>query len=120
MNGRRIWGLRKKSVAALSVYVWLFGAVAAYAHQSPANCNGNGVVLNMSRSPASVLVGGTVTYNFSIANLDDPSISLIACDATDVDVAFFCPDATGAPDFANPIIITTNLNLPAGTPAGGI
>ncbi len=120
MNGRQISKLRKRSMAIASLYIWMFGAVAAYAHQSPANCNGNGVVLNMARSPSTVLVGGTVTYNLSIANVDDPSISLIACDVTNTTVVFYCPAADGTPDFANPVVITTTLDLPAGTPAMGI
>src|SRR5690348_6711477 len=83
-SARGCANLRRRSLAIMALYAWVFGAVAAQAHQSPATCNGNGVVLNLSRSPASVLVGGTVTYHVSIGNLDDPSIGLVACDVTDV------------------------------------
>src|SRR4029453_14903256 len=98
MNGRHISRFRKRALAIGALYVWLFGAVAAQAHQSPANCNGNGVGLNIQRTPASVGVGGTVSYNVSIFNLDDGSIGLVACDATDVEVVFYCPNSAGVPD----------------------
>src|SRR5262245_26517403 len=116
MNDRYISKLRKRSVAIAAIGFWAFGVVAAQAVQAPIGCNGNGVGLNIARQPASVVVGGTVNYNFSIFNLDDPSISLIACNVEDVDVIFYCPGANGQPDFTTPQVITTNLNLPAGTP----
>ena len=70
MSTSTIRRLRGRSVAILSLYIWLFGAVAAQAHQSPAGCNTNGLTVNISRSPASVLNGDSVTYTFAVANLD--------------------------------------------------
>jgi len=112
MNERRMSRLRRRSMAIASMYIGVFGAVAAHADQSPNGCNGNGVKLNILRSPASVPVGGTVSYNISIFNLDDPTIGLIACDTEDVDVVFYCPGADGTPDLANPMVITTTLRCP--------
>ena len=92
----------------------------AYAHQSPADCTGNGVNLNMVRMPATILNGGIVTYMFSASNLNNPAIGLLTCDAEDIDVVFYCPGADGNPDYSSPIVLTTNLNLPAGTPSMAI
>src|SRR5689334_17111458 len=69
-GGRRFSRLRRRSVAIVASCVWLFGAVAAQAHQSPAGCNTNGLTVNISRNPPTVINGGTVTYMFAVANLD--------------------------------------------------
>jgi hypothetical protein len=117
--------MRGRTVAVATLFLWAFGAVAARAIQSPPACNGNGVRMNIQRSPASVTLGSgntDVNYNVSIANIDDPSIGLSACDVEDVDVIFYCPGPTGAPDLASPQILTTSLALPVPTqaqPIGG-
>jgi hypothetical protein len=85
------------------------------AHQSPGNCNGNGVGLSARGNEYAVDPGGTVTYQIAVSNLDDTSIGLVACDADDIDLVFYCPGADGKPDFTNPTVITTNLSLPFGT-----
>src|SRR5262249_15012744 len=108
MKGRRIWRFKKRSLAILAVYVCMIGPVLAQAHRSPANVKGNGIVININRTPASVLVGGTVTYNVSIANVDDPSISLTACDITNTAVIFYCPGADGNPDFTMPHVLAAS------------
>src|SRR5712692_6015762 len=94
-------------------------ADSAYAHRNPSNCNGNGITLNLVRNVASAVNGQTVTYSISIANNDDPSTGLIACDATNVLVDFYCPGPDGSPNSASPLLVANIADLtpqPAGTP----
>ena len=116
MTPRRIPTFRSRGALVIAAAsVWTFGAATALALQSPANCNGNGVTLNISRAPASVVVGGSVSYNVSIDNRNDATIGLVACDVDDVDVVFYCPGADGSPDFGMPHVLATNLSLPSET-----
>jgi hypothetical protein len=89
-------------------------ARAAHAHQSPIGCNGSGLNFELHR-PSSAARGTAVDYEISVSNVDDPSIALRTCDADDVDVTYFCPLPTGAPDYAHPIVVQTDLDVPAGT-----
>lgn len=103
------------SLAIVWLCAWGVGATPAGAHESPLGCSGNQVNLNMSRAPPIVANGGTVTYEVSISNRDDPTFGIIACDVEDVTVAFFCPGSDGMPDLANPVVLATDLNVPGGT-----
>src|SRR5712692_1089613 len=90
----------------------------AYAHRNPSTCNGNGVRVNLARSVPQAVNGQTVTYSISISNNDDSSIGLIACDATNVLVDFYCPAADGTPNLASPILVANIADLapkPEGT-----
>jgi hypothetical protein len=78
IDRRRITTLRSWSLAIMTSCAWTFGAMAAHANQSPIGCNLNGVTIHIQRSPASVMVGGVVSYNFSIGNLDDSIDGLVA------------------------------------------
>src|SRR5262249_20988975 len=103
MNARPMSKFRLRVLAVAALCTWMFGTVAR-AVQSPMNCNGNGLVINIQRSPASVVVGGTVSYDILVGNLN--AGTLISCDTSDVDIVFFCPDATGQPDLTMPRVLT--------------
>jgi hypothetical protein len=116
MPDRRTWTFRGWFLLVAASCVAAIGGGRALAVQSPPNCNGNGVNINLFRSVSDVLNGGTVDYRVTISNLSDPTINLIACDVDDLDVVLYCPGANGLPDFTMPIVLTTNLSLPADTP----
>jgi hypothetical protein len=59
---------------------------------------------------------GVLEFTWFAINNDDPSFDFRACDAEDIDVVHYCPGADGQPDFANPIVVSTNLSLPAQPP----
>ena len=109
MTPRR-FGARLPVLPALIVVTALTGG--AHATRVPANCNGNGVRVNLSRSVPQAVNGQTVTYSISISNNDDSSIGLIACDATNVLVDFYCPGPDGSPNLANPILVANLADLP--------
>lgn len=112
------WKAARGPLTILSALALLvLGRAPAPAHDSPPGCNGVGVFVNLSRSPGVIVNGGTVTYNISVGNNDDPAASLMACDASNIRVVFYCPGADGQPDLANPMVITSGLALPA-SPAG--
>src|SRR5262245_58400595 len=68
MRARRASSLR--ALGFVCLYTWGFGSVVASAHQSPAACTGNSLVVNLSRSRSAVLNGDAVTYYVSFSNID--------------------------------------------------
>src|SRR5439155_26618996 len=108
MRGVRVKRLLVLTVVALATAL----TGVARADRVPANCNGNGVRVNLSRSVPQAVNGQTVTYSISISNNDDSSIGLIACDATNVLVDFYCPGPDGSPNLANPILVANLADLP--------
>ena len=89
----------------------VIGGIPAEAHQSPAGCTGNSVTVELEKDVAGLITNGqTVTYTLRVVN-PGPT-----CDATNLQVQGFCPDATGAPTILNttfPII----ASVPSGTDA---
>src|SRR5438876_9579878 len=92
----------------------LVTALTGIAHltRRPPTCKGNCGRWNLSRSVPQAVNGQTVTYSISISNNDDSSIGLIACDATNVLVDFYCPGPDGSPNLANPILVANLADLP--------
>jgi uncharacterized repeat protein (TIGR01451 family) len=81
---------------------------AALAHQSPLNCNKNGIALNVQRSQALVKNGDSITYTVSVAN--DATGS---CDITNTTIDLILPAADGTPT-GQRVRIVTGASYPAG------
>jgi hypothetical protein len=115
------WGMeslrRCRLKSRLAAATMLAGALllpAAASAQSPPNCNANVFNVTIAGSTLATVPGDTVEFTLRVEN---PAVvgGQIGCDATSVDVTFFCPAADGTPDLANPITVVTNQNYPAGT-----
>ena len=93
---------------ALGVALVIGGSLAE-ASQSPAGCNNNGVALDIQKSATSITNGQTVVYTITYGNSGFPS-----CDAADIVIKGFCPDANGQPNLLA-VTYPTDASLPAPT-----
>src|SRR5438445_6341215 len=86
-QARRIDPSNLTALALFAALTLLSGSrPLANAQDNPPGCNGVGVFVNLSRSPGVITNGGTVTYNISVGNNDDPAASLKACNAESIRV----------------------------------
>lgn len=85
------------------------GGSLGEASQDPAGCTNSGVGLDISKSASTIVNGQTVTYTIKVDNGAFPS-----CNAANVVVKAFCPDASGNPTILN-TTYPTIANLPAPT-----
>jgi uncharacterized repeat protein (TIGR01451 family) len=75
----------------------VIGGSLAEASQSPAGCSANGVALDLIKSAAGTVTNGeTVTYTVNLGNGGGAS-----CDASNIVIKGFCPDASGNPTILN-------------------
>ena len=104
-----MWSRATCLVLALGVAL-LIGGSPAEASQIPPGCTNNGVNLDLQKSVSGLITNGeTVTYTVVLGNGAGAS-----CDAGNIVIQGFCPDASG-----NPTILKTTFatipNLPAPT-----
>jgi hypothetical protein len=88
-------GIASSKIACLGLCLALALLVVnspSHATQSPAGCNTNGVSIDIQKSATSVSNGDTVTYTVTLDNGASPS-----CDAANIAIQGFCPDASGNP-----------------------
>ncbi len=106
--------IRKVVPACAAIFVLVLLLPAAASAQSPPNCNANVFNVTIAASTLATVPGDTVEYTLRVEN---PAVigGQIGCDATSVDITFFCPAANGTPDLANPITVVTDQTYPAGT-----
>src|SRR5262245_14356524 len=99
--------LRRVSGSVAIVFLCMGGLCdfPASAHQSPTLCVGNTVTLSVTSSVSVVLLGGLVQYDVGMSNLPRV-LTPNPCDATGIEVAFYCPGADGLPDFTMPHVFT--------------
>ena len=110
-HSRHPWGMCRRSFPAVLVTVYLLSATLAGAHQSPAGCTENGLVLFLAKDKTSIVDGETVTYTVTIAN----DFETGACDVTNATVSVTCPDAGGTPN-GTTTVCTSGKTYPGGYP----
>jgi uncharacterized repeat protein (TIGR01451 family) len=86
-----------------------FGATPATAHLSPADCNTNGLALDLVKSRTFVRPGDVVTYTVNVGNS-----ATGACDLTGVTIALQLPAADGTAT-GQVVTLESGVDLPAGT-----
>jgi hypothetical protein len=106
--------MKKVAAASAAIFVLLLMLPASASAQSPPNCNANVFNVTIAADTLATVPGDTVEFTLRVEN---PAVigGQIGCDATSVDITFFCPAADGTPDLANPITVVTNQTYPAGT-----
>jgi uncharacterized repeat protein (TIGR01451 family) len=77
----------------LATVLLVLVAFPAHATQSPPGCDRDGVALDIRKSATAVANGDTVTFTVIVGNVTAPGV----CDASNVTVTAFCPDASGQP-----------------------
>jgi len=107
----RMWSSAMCLVLALGVAL-LIGGSPAEGSQVPPGCTNNGVALDIQKSvPGLIINGQTVTYTVTLGNGAFPS-----CDAGNIVIQGFCPDASGNPTILTPptppFVIIPNLPAP--------
>lgn len=105
-------GRARTACLALALGVVLaIGGSLAEASQNPPACTNNGVTVDLQKSVAGLITNGqTVTYTVTLANGGGAS-----CDAGNIAIQGFCPDANGNPTILN-TTFPTIASLPAPTP----
>ena len=98
-----MWLILGAGVAAIGI------AVAVEASQSPPDCTTDGVALGIKASPTTIINNQTVMFTVTLGNAPFP-----ACDAGQITIQGFCPDATGNPTIPSQLFNITTLA--AGTP----
>jgi uncharacterized repeat protein (TIGR01451 family) len=98
------------SLATAAACMGVVGATPAAAHQSPAGCGSNGLVLTPTKDRTLVRNGDTSTYTVSAANNAGP-----ACDVTGATVTLTLPAANGTPT-GRTETLATGASFPAGAP----
>lgn len=107
------WIVATSSAAIGIVLLGLGSQHTAFAHQSPANCNANNLVLNFSKDKTIVRPGDTIHYTVNVTN--DPTVpSPTPCDVTNATVTLTLPAMDGT---ATGTVIT--LASGASFPANG-
>jgi len=96
------WALWLALGAAL---VLLAFAVPALATESPDGCTSNGVFVGIQANVSTILNHQTVTYTVTIGNGTFPP----NCDAGNINIQSFCPDATGNPNIPDQLFSVTSL-----------
>jgi hypothetical protein len=106
----------RKVVPACAAFVLMLLLPAAASAQSPLDCNANVFNVTIAADTLATVAGDPVVFTLRVEN---PAVvgGQIGCDATSVDITFFCPAADGTPNLANPITVVTDQNFPAGTPS---
>jgi hypothetical protein len=108
--------IRKVVPACAAIFVLVLLLPAAASAQSPPNCNANVFNVTIAADSLATVPGDPVVFTLRVEN---PAVigGQIGCDATSVNITFFCPAANGTPNLANPITVVTNQTYPAGTPS---
>jgi hypothetical protein len=106
--------VRKVVTATAAILALALMLPAAASAQSPPNCNANVFNVTIAGDTLATIPGDTVEFTLRVEN---PAVigGQIGCDATSVDITFFCPAANGTPNLANPITVVTDQTYPAGT-----
>jgi hypothetical protein len=104
----------KPGLVAATMLAGVLLLPSSAAAQSPPNCNANVFNVTIAADTLATVAGDPVVFTLRAEN---PAVvgGQIGCDATSVDITFFCPAADGTPDLANPITVVTGQNYPAGT-----
>src|SRR5262249_6071586 len=91
--------LGRWSTLVVTVGLWMLGDGSVSAHIAPSSCAGDLTTLDLTRSPAIIDNGQTVTWTINYHNSADST----ACDVTGATVEFACPDVTGNPGTPTPL-----------------
>jgi hypothetical protein len=106
--------IRKVVPACAAIFVLVLLLPAAASAQSPPNCNANVFNVTIAADTLATVPGDPVQFTIRVEN-EAVVGGQIGCDATSVDITFFCPAADGTPNLANPITVVTDQTYPAGT-----
>jgi len=86
----------------------LVTTTGAWAHQDPSGCNANRLNVDLARDKSVIVDPDTVTYTVTVTN--NPTLNPDACDITDAEISFQCPDATGQPGTAT--VLASGVSCP--------
>jgi hypothetical protein len=101
--------------AAITATVLVLGAREAPAHLSPVGCNGNTLMVSISKDRNNIVSGTVVTYTITVENPAKVG-TIIGCDITlgTNGLLFHCPAADGTTNGTMTTLIPANAPLPAG------